>query len=208
MVAEELAAGFMVAIWWGAAKTMITDEVLDHYVRLWGAPERTARFTAFGHTAYVYKWDEGTHPEQVNFYATNGASAHQMQGGAPEHRVELFAGLTPGADEIAKALAMASIDPVLHETSIGHGHTITYQEPLWAGSEMCSFLIIRPRSEIVPILLTSDELHVNFLQAIAVFPSEVEFNKLHGADALLRSWQSRGVAFWNPHRSPEPLRPA
>src|SRR5258706_13286369 len=105
---------------------MILDDVRKHYRELWGDPSRQATFTMFGHRIEVYKWSEDRTSEQVNLYATIGASAHEIAGHDPSHRIELFCGFRPAIDTVAKPLAMAALDPVLHETPLGDGHTITY----------------------------------------------------------------------------------
>lgn len=65
--------------------------------------------------------------------------------------------------------------------------------------------MVRPIAEIAPTLKRDNGLHVEFLQAIPVFSSELSFNKHHGAEALLQVLESKQVAFWDPRRAPEPV---
>jgi hypothetical protein len=151
----------------------------------------------------VWKWAE-TNPEQVNIYATVGASAHVILGYANDHRVEFFVGLKPAEDSIARPHAMLAVEAMSQKVEFGHGHSVTFSEPLWKGTEMNAFLVIRPRTQVIQNLALPGGMHVEFLQAIPVYESEVGFKAQHGAEELLRRWQLAGVAFWDPNRPPDP----
>lgn len=196
----------MVAVWWRPWITA-ADEVRKHYLRLWGEPSRTAEFRIEGRGVEIYKWDAARNPEQVNLYVTLGISNYPLPGHGPGHRLEFFLGLNPAQDGVAKPLAMVGLDPVLHGTELAHGHTVTYPEPLWKGTKMRSFLILRPVTEIVPPLVLNPTLDVEFLQAIPLFPSEVAFKSKHRIDGLLDRWRAAKVPFWNPNRQADPLTP-
>ena len=106
-------------------------------------------------TYEVYKWNAEAHPEEVNVYATNGASSHAPA--SRKHRLEIFIGLLPAADDAALTLA--------------------------------------------PDLTVDDRVHVEFLQAIPLFDSELALKKEEGAETLLEQWRAGGVPFWNPSRT-------
>lgn len=187
---------------------MIVNEVLRHYQKLWGDPVRRGSFRLGGHQIEVCKWDAAANGEQVNIYATIGASRHQLPGHDRTHRLEFFLGLNPAKDEIAKPLAMLALEPVLHGTELGHGHSVAYPDALWPGTEMRSLLVLRPVMEIVPTLMTLDGLHVEFMQVVPVFDSEVAFKSEHHAEGLLERWEAARIPFWNPNRRPEPAAAA
>ena len=157
-----------------------------------------------GNVIEVYKWDAERTAEQVNIYATLGASRHALPGRAPTHRMEFFVGLKPEQDGIAKPLAMAALDPVLHGTELDHGHAITYPESLWPGTDMHSLLVLRPVEEVISTFVSLEGLHIVFMQMIPIHASEMQFLRERHPDALLKLWQSANVAFWNPNRRPEP----
>lgn len=182
---------------------MITDDVAAHYIELWGEPSRKAVFTTQGHRIEVYKWSADANPEGVNIYATAGTSAHPIGGLEPRHRIEFYTGLIPAADDIAKPLAMVALDPILHRTKLGDGHTITYPEPLWRGTAMNSVLILRPVETIIPPFRKSD-VHVEFLQVVPIFASELALIKRGGHRGLLAHWEKKRVPLWDPRRSAEP----
>lgn len=98
---------------------------------------------------------------------------------------------------------MLALSPVIRGTHLAANHTMTFPEPLWPGTEMHGFLVRRPIAEIIPPLAL-ESVHVEFLQAIPVFPSEVAFKAKHGADALIRGWHEANVLFWDPDRLPHP----
>ena len=62
--------------------------------------------------------------------------------------------------------------------------------PLWPGTEMRTFLVLRPLRDFLPALLLSDGLHVEFLQAVPLFDAERAFTEEHGGEALLQLWGS------------------
>jgi len=152
----------------------------------------------------IWKWTHDRTNEGVDLYATVGATDQRRRGGEERHRIEIFTGLMPAEDDIARALAMLASFPEREVADLDHGHTATFMEPLWQGTEMRSFLVLRQLSDIIPVLRLQNGVHVEFLQAIPVFPSEVAFKKAHGADALLQHWEAKAVPFWDPTRVPEP----
>jgi hypothetical protein len=183
---------------------MIRDEVDKHYRETWGAPSRTARFRRGEYSGDIYKWDTDSNTEGVTLHASLGASSYFMEGEPTRHRIEFFVGLDPARDEIASPLAGLALYATEHRTHVGHGHTVPGGQPLWAGTEMRAFLVVRPRVDIIPLLNAGDGTHVEFLQAIPVYPSEMRFKKEHQAEGLLERWRQAQVPFWNPDRKPEP----
>jgi hypothetical protein len=184
---------------------MITDAVRDLCLARWGEPARNARFHVDGLDAEIFKWSADARREGVNLYATIGASARPLAGRDPGHRVEFFAGLLPARDEVASPLAALALCPAREGVALDHGHTVPAGGALWPGTDMRWFLVLRPLGDIVSPLDLPDGMHVEFLQAIPVFESELTYKAEHGAEALLRRWEEERVPFWNPGRSPAPL---
>lgn len=181
---------------------MILEDVKRHYVSVLGAPSRRASFRIDAYPAEVFKWDDTANPHGVAFYASIGASRDPLSGMEWSHRVEFFVGLLPEEDGVARSLAMVALDPVLHGSSPGHGESLTYPEPLWSGTEMRSFLILRPRVEVIADLELAGGVHVEFLQLIPLFSSELEFKMALGEDELMSELERAGVPFWDPNRAP------
>lgn len=176
---------------------MIGDAVRQHYRAVWGEPSRDASFNVAGCEVEVMKWDQRRNPEGVNLYAT--VSCGNLKP-VIKHRHELFLGLIPAVDDVAWPLAMAAVQPWLGGTEIGHGHFVTFQEPLWQGCRMPSLLVLRQREELIPVLALPDETHVEFLQVVPAFAEEVRFANQHGALALVELWAEKGVEFWRADR--------
>ena len=183
---------------------MVPDAVSEHYRKLWGEPSRTADFHFSGHEVKVLKWSADKNPEQVNMYTTVGASDHARAGYPNDHRVEFYVGLLPAKDDVARPLAMLPFEALVNRVELGHGHSVTFSEPLWSGTDMTGFLLLRPVVEVIPPLRLADGVHVEFLQAIPVFQSEVSFKAERQAEGLLERWKAAGLAFWNPDRRAEP----
>jgi hypothetical protein len=152
----------------------------------------------------VLKWDAGTNGEGVAMYATLGASTWSLAGRDRSHRVEFFVGLAPAQDGIARALAALGLYGVRDEVALDHGHTVPGGGPLWPGSAMRSFLVLRPLAGFLEPLAPSDGLHVEFLQAVPIYESEKAFKSEHGVDSLLRRWEDTSLAFWDSNRDPDP----
>ena len=115
---------------------MILDDVAAHYRAHWCAPSRTASYRFSGHAVQVLKWDANKNPEQVNIYATVGASAHVVTGYENDHRLEFFVGLEPPEDNVARPLALLVMEAVVNRTELGDGHSVMFSEPLWRGTQM------------------------------------------------------------------------
>jgi Suppressor of fused protein (SUFU) len=84
---------------------------------------------------------------------------------------------------------------------VGHGHTVEIDEGLWPGTAMNAWLLVSPVDGIVRRLDFAG-LHVEFLQAIPLFPEERTWKAVHGVESLLIAWRNEGVQFWNPRRVP------
>ena len=180
----------------------VFNQVNDYYVRLWGDPSRIAEFSISGVRLEINKWNADVHPEEVAFYITNGLSSYELKGFDRSHRLEIFIGFLPEEDEIAQALASFAISPILDGIEIGPGHTMTFTEPLWNGTQMQTLIVSEPRVQIVPPLFLDSGVHVEFLQAIPLFPSELKLKKEKGYSFLLNQWERNGVPFWDPHQLP------
>jgi hypothetical protein len=108
-----------------------------------------------------------------------------MPGAEPGHRVEYFIGLQPGRDEIASALAALGLFARREGVLVDHGHTIPADGPLWPGTAMKTFLVLRQIRDILPALSLPSQLHVDFLQAVPIFDSERRFKTANNAETLL-----------------------
>jgi hypothetical protein len=178
----------------------LVEAVGDLYRARWGEPTRKARFDIGDFGIEILKWDADANPEGVALYATVGASDWPLADRDPDHRVEFFVGLLPPQDAIASALAALGLYPAREGVALDHGHTVPAGKPLWPGSQMESFFVVRPRPDFLPALELQGALHVEFLQAIPVFEPELAFKRKHGAEALLGRWEEADVHFWDSHR--------
>lgn len=184
---------------------MILDAVRKHYLDLWGNPSQIIPRRSNDYPIDIYKWDANVHPEHVTMYATVGGSTFPQPGRAPDHRFEFFTGLLPEQDAIATVLAHVATFSASEHAPIGHGHTITFLEPLWRGTQMCSVSLERSYLDLIPMLASpEDGMHVEFLMVTPLYPSEMQFKKEHSLDALTEHWWKHNVRYWDPNRPPEP----
>jgi hypothetical protein len=183
---------------------MIADAVRDLCIARWGQPSRKATFEVDEFEVDIFKWSAELNSEWVNLYVTILASARPMAERNPDHRVEFFAGLFPAKDEIASPLAALAVYPWRAGVVLDHGHTAPADGPLWPGTEMKRFLLLRPLSDVALPFDLPGEMHVEFLQAIPISESEFAYKSGHSAEALIRRWEESHVPFWDPTRRPVP----
>lgn len=143
-------------------------------------------------------------PEGVNLYATVGGSARPAVGRDPLHRSEFFIGLLPAMDAVASPLAALALYSARENVAVDHGHTVPADGPLWPGTQMRRFLVMRPLGDIIQPLTLADGTHIESLQALPIFDSEFTFKTNRGAEALLERWEQSQVPFWDPNRTLEP----
>ena len=76
--------------------------------------------------------------------------------------------------------------------AVGHGETVPANGPLWPGTAMCRFLVLRPIGEIISPLELPDGMHVEFMQAIPIFESEFAAKPGAVLRSCLRIGRSQG----------------
>ncbi|MGV9566071.1 suppressor of fused domain protein [Streptomyces sp. NPDC003480] len=181
--------------------TVTTQEVRAHYLRAWGEPSREAAFSLGEHKVEIFKWNHDRTDEGVTLYATCGASRALQSGPGALHRVEFVTGLLPEEDGIARGLAILGTYP-LTGRHLSYGESITLPDPLWAGGRMTSFLAVRPMEDLVPDLALPDGSHVQFMNVVPVFESELRLRNGRSAEWLIGELNDNGVAWWDPRRGP------
>jgi hypothetical protein len=176
---------------------MILDEVKRHYVSLFGLPARNAWFETGSHKIEIFKWDPSETTQDVALYASIGAGKDPMPGHDPSHRAEFFLGFLPEMDDVASPLAMVALEGALRGSRLRHGSSVSYLDPLWAGTEMRPFVILGQdaEGEVVPALVLPDGLHVEFLQVLPLHDTELDYKISHGPEALLGEWEKADVPF-------------
>jgi hypothetical protein len=149
----------------------------------------------------IQKWAADANPEGVALYATLGSSRYPVPGWDSSHRLEFILGLLPERDEVASSLAALALYSQREGEALDHGHTVPAEGPLWSGTTMDGFLVMRPASPLVRII-NFDGMHIEVLQAIPTYKTERDLLREKPADELLADWQQEGVPFWDPQRPP------
>jgi hypothetical protein len=177
-------------------RRMNVGEAVDAHLRdRLGPPSRSASFKWDSQVVAVSKWDADRTNEGVDLYVTNGAALLE-----DAHAVEFFVGLTPGRDEIAGPLAGLHHYQLEHGVSLGHGHTVPMDQPVWPGTSLDSLLILRQARAIIEHL-NEGAVHVEFMQVIPTTGSERQTVHRMGIDAFLADWEARQVPFWDSSRA-------
>jgi len=182
---------------------IVSAHVLKHYQSLWGDPDRAAQFTRDDREVRVFKWTPEQTGEGVTLYTTVGISDQPIGPAAPSHRVEVILGLLPEDDRIVRPLGVLALSSTPDDPYLFHGHTVSMPTPFWPGCPFSAFLFLNPLDSIVPPL-QHNGVHVHFLQAIPVYPSEVAYKAAHSPEALMALWESVTLPFWSLRRRPMP----
>jgi suppressor of fused protein SUFU len=168
-----------------------------HYQERFGKPDREAEFQPReGSPIRIWKWNTSSTSEGVALYATLGATSWLT---GDEHRCEFFLGLNPERDDVAEGLAEAALKGSGRGTPPQPGDTLTLTQPLWTGTEMCTFLFSRGE-EILPALELPRP--VTFMQLVPLHPEELAFKKEFCEHDLWKEFEKRTVPFWDPRRPP------
>jgi hypothetical protein len=115
--------------------------------------------------------------------------------------MEFFIGFSPEEDRIVESLATLAVRPLLDNLEIGNNHTMTFPEPLWKETKMQALIISKPNVEIIAPLVIGEEVHVDFMQVLPLFPNELQLKKEKGADYLFKYWEEKDTPFWDPNRT-------
>jgi hypothetical protein len=182
---------------------LISAQVLQQYRSLWGEPDRAATFTRANREVRVFKWTPEQTGEGVTLYTTVGISDQPIGPDAPSHRAEVILGLLPEDDRIARPLGILALSSTPDDPYLFHGHTVSMPTPFWPGCPFSAFLFLNPLEAIGPPI-NHDGIHVHFLQAIPVFPSEIAYKTAHTPEALMALWESVTLPFWSLRRRPLP----
>lgn len=180
---------------------MIANEVRDHYVSTFGPPTDSDTIQREGVDVEICRWPAPPgYPGTL--VATLGGAAVPSPHPLESHRCEFYALLSPGLPLIGHILADLATYPVSEGARLGDSHTVDFQRPLSDLNDMHQVLLIRPNDDFLPAFASKvSDMHVEFLEVIPVFRSEVVFKQQHGVGALFETWEARKVAFWNPGRA-------
>ncbi len=178
---------------------MNTHHLEQHYQLHWGDPARKEVFEVDDREIAVLTWLADQTNEGVTLYATVGMSLWPTSAGE-SHRAEVILGLEPPRPGATEALAALAAYPFHSRTALDHGDTLDLSSPLWPGAGFTTWLVTRPSDEVLPVLEHGVDVHVEFLVAVPVFPSEVERKRREGVMGLRAHWELFSVDFWNPDR--------
>lgn len=170
--------------------------ISNYYISKYGNPEREAEFVSpEGKKILIYKWNEDQTGEGVAMYATIGAS-HSL--GCEQHTCEFFIGMTPSADNVVQALAEVALHGNGSDKIPDSGDTLTLVYDLWEGTKAKSFMFT-DGEEILPPLSENGK-HVEFIQLIPLFDSELQYKKEHGEEFLWDRFEEKEVPYWDSSR--------
>lgn len=168
-------------------------DIVSHYKKLYGEPERVARFTDnCGTQIHIYKFGLAQNPDEVAIYATDGARHISSLG------IEYFIGIRPEVDEIVDAVAEVAIEGKKWQTPPKPGDSITLSFPIWNNSK-ASTLMFSNGDEIIPDLTVGPRT-IRFIKLVPLFPEELEFKKEFGAERLWQHFIAHRVAYWSSNR--------
>jgi len=148
----------------------VYEAVRRQYREHWGQPSQRTQYEVDGTQVAVYKWAADAHPQGVAVYATVGASSRAVPGRGKSHRAEFFVGLLPEQDEVGRPLADLILHAEREGVDLDHGQAVPTKGPLWPGTQMDSFVVVRPHPPALPPL-SHRGVSIEFLQAVPVAPA-------------------------------------
>lgn len=174
------------------------NSIEQYYAGRLGEPARRAEFRSpDGATIEVLKWGEHQTGEGVAMYATVGASSVL---GDDRSSCEFFIGLTPEVDDIASALAEIALHGNGSKAVPALGDSTKLAYPLWKGTQADCCLFTDGKELLPPFV--SGGRHIEFIQLVPLFKSELAFKKQRGEHALWQEFERRGVPYWSSLRKP------
>jgi hypothetical protein len=180
---------------------MTSAEIQSHYEATFGPSSGEKSFDSDGAEITVVRLPAPGADLSHHLYATVGGSRYPLPGAPDGHRLEFYAELVPDVSNIGRVLAVLAMYPIREGLALGDSHTVDIQRPVSALSLMHQVLLFRPSNEFLsPLVSKVSGIHVDFLQVVPVYESEVSFKQRHGLRALFKLWESAKVEFWNPGR--------
>jgi Suppressor of fused protein (SUFU) len=168
-------------------------DIRGYYESRYGEPDRIARFTTRqGRVLHIYKWRAEGNPEGVALYATDGARFIQQSGNSA---CEFFIGLLPEVDEIVTAVAEVAAAGNGSQSPPDIGDTVSLPFPLGVQGSIQTFLF--SNGEVILPRLDKGNESIVFVKLVPLFPSELEFKKKFGEEALWDEFRARVVPFWS-----------
>ena len=154
----------------------------------WGVPDREARFEASEIVVEVLKYEPVKTGEGVVIYVTSTTGRNDAG-----HFNEFLVGLDGPHDEIADPLARLSA--FARGTPMHDGDTVPMDAPLWPGTDMRRWMATTQRKAVIGPS-TIDGRHVEFMNAIPIYESELEAKQRLGPDGFLAELRDNGLGFW------------
>ncbi|MEP0873744.1 suppressor of fused domain protein [Trichocoleus desertorum AS-A10] len=179
------------------------QEVLNHYIKLWGEPRECHRFE---HPAavplqpflvYVFSFSA---PETW-IYATLGARHQPMfiPDGKPMH-MELFVMTSQADEDLVPSIGALALYPFVYQTYFGNGHTIHGSDGngIVAQSPLTDILIIRPDFEEQTDYVHHDlDHHTHLLWVIPLYSQERVYAVQQGRKSLLEIFEEQEVDIYD-----------
>jgi len=164
----------------------------------WGEASERRLFDNPGVSVEVLKWEKGRNPRGVMLYLTIGNTVANPQEG---HVEEYMLGLDPDAPNAGWVLAALAGLRAQGRGKVRDGSVVSFDKPLWAGTEIDSVLVISSYDEQDHGIPMTDGRHLSLLTVVPVYSEEYGLVRESGTDALLEKWEKLDVEYWNPFRA-------
>jgi hypothetical protein len=184
------------------------EAIRAHYLSAFGESTGERTFESDGRGVDVLRYKAPDAGPGDHVYATLGGAQYPLPGASAAHRLEFYAQLIPDVPNIGRVLATLAMYPERELVALSDSHSVDIQRPVSQFSEMHQVLLFRPSVEfLAPLELRGGEFHIEFLEVVPVYESEVQYKREHGMGALFDMWEGKRVEFWNPGR-PDSVGPA
>lgn len=186
---------------------MEVNDLERHYNNFWGRAGKMINISRGDQCLQILRWEQVSHPDGLNVYATVGASIQQLSRGSHKDGFELFLGISPDMDSFEISALLLSVvfeyldnneGPMKDHPLLFHG-----QSYLVANVGVRGIIIVdqhddawRPFRNSISPLRDSKMNTVHFFEIAMITGSEVEFATKHGVDELVNDWHRRKIAYW------------
>lgn len=165
---------------------------MSHYQKFWGTSATITEFNPqddVSPTPICVAEFAPDSEDQDWVYATVGASRMEIPLSATHNtipRLELFLYSRQQQPELARFLAGLATYPFVHQTFLSRGDTIRGTKPILSESGLADVLLTYPYFEAdgFGIIHCNDKTHTYMVWVIPIYPSERQFIREHGWNAL------------------------
>jgi hypothetical protein len=184
------------------ASSLTVGDIRDHLEVHVGIADSHRMFDSGGSDIEVVRWRPGVTATGQWLLATIGGSKFLQPGADRTERREVFATFDIDMPHFGNTLAALVTMPRNQNAPLTEYSTYAFATPFSPLSAMHRILLLPANEEALPALQKpGDGIRVDFLWAIPVYASEIDYERANGTAALFEWWAARNISFGDPGRA-------